>query len=1032
VNLPKTIYGDNEKPSVAIHSADVQDQPASKRFERIMRLAANVSNSTGALLTLVEAESGLIKASYDYNFTESKRDNSFTSYTLDQDAPLIIPDTSLDPRFSHNSLVTGEPFVRFYAGFQLFSLDGSKVGTLGIFNTRPRHLSGKEQGILNDLARQAEDEIKSDQLAAALHERDRIAGLLLGQKKILEDIARGMELTDLMNELARFIENQEEGLLCSVLKLEKVQGKPGVLRVLAAPSLPEEYLRAIDKVEIGPNVGSCGTAVYLKKQVIVSDIENDPLWENFRDLALSHNLRACWSTPIRGTRGEVLGSFAVYYQTTRKPDAWELQLLDVASFLAGIAMERVQMNQLLNESEDRYKNIFETSLDAIFITGSDGLIYTANQAACNMLNYSEEELQRLGRSGVVDPADPNLLPLLEERDRLGYGRSLITFIRKDGTKIPCEVATATFMDKGDKKRNSVLIRDISEHLKTEQKLKAYARQQAAIAALGQEALINPNVQALMDQAVARVSQTLEVEQAGVVELLPGGQDMMLRAGIGFGPLIDGEARIKVNPNSQSGYTVLTKGPVIIEDLRQEKRFSLSPLISNLNLVSSASVLIWDPQEAYGVLNVFTGTRRRFTDEEVHFLQAVANVLAAAIQRQRAAASLLDSQEQLRQSQKIEAVGRLAGGIAHDFNNILTAIMAYSELALYKLDKPYQVQKDIEQIQMAADRAADLTRQLLAFSRRQILESRVLNLNEVVADLGKMLHRLIGENINLVTDLDDSLEFIKADPGQVQQVIMNLTVNGRDAMPAGGTLLIETGNVILDEKFFNTRGIESKPGPYVRLTVTDTGHGMDAETLSHIYEPFYTTKPQGKGTGLGLSTVYGIVAQSEGFIEVKSKPEQGTTFFVYFPVVDMEGQVLTGAIKGDPAESIKPCKKTHRILLVEDEDAVRASTLEILKLLGYEVLTASNGEEALKVSQECPDKIDLLISDIIMPVMNGPEMNERLKKLRPGIKTLFISGYTDKDIIEGGRLKEETNLLHKPFSISTLNKKLVEILGKPEI
>jgi signal transduction histidine kinase len=377
--------------------------------------------------------------------------------------------------------------------------------------------------------------------------------------------------------------------------------------------------------------------------------------------------------------------------------------------------------------------------------------------------------------------------------------------------------------------------------------------------------------------------------------------------------------------------------------------------------------------------------------------------------------------QLRQSQKLEGIGQLAGGIAHDFNNLLTVILGRAELLKRKLEGDSPLQRDVDLIHKTTERAAGLTRQLLAFSRKQLLQPRVLDLNTVVADMEKMLHRLIGENIELVNVPERALGRVKVDPSQVEQVILNLAVNARDAMPDGGKLLIETGNVVLDESY-SRQHVSAQPGRYVVLSVTDTGCGMDAQTQSRIFEPFFTTKEQGKGTGLGLSTVYGIVKQSGGNIWVYSEVGHGSAFKIYFPRVDEVADTLS-----EDQEKRRSTKGSETILLVEDEDAVRELSEEILREEGYRVLVASNGEEAVAVCRRHEGSIDLVITDVVMPKMSGPELARRLGTFRPGTKTLFLSGYTNTSITQNDLLRPGVEFLQKPFSSEIFMRKVRQIL-----
>ncbi len=379
--------------------------------------------------------------------------------------------------------------------------------------------------------------------------------------------------------------------------------------------------------------------------------------------------------------------------------------------------------------------------------------------------------------------------------------------------------------------------------------------------------------------------------------------------------------------------------------------------------------------------------------------------------------------QLQQAQKMEAFGRLAGAIAHDFNNLLTAIIGYSDFALYTLDKDQPIYEDLQAIKQSGERAAALTRQLLAFSRSQMLAPRVLDLNSVVAGIEKMLRRLIGEEINLVTILNPDLGRVKADPGQLEQVIMNLAVNARDAMPNGGKLIIETENVELDEDY--VRGhLNAKPGRYAMMAMSDTGCGMDTRTRSRIFEPFFTTKEQGKGTGLGLSTVYGIVKQSGGDIWVNSDVGKGTTFKIYLPLLEDYSEAADPGII--PATSLHG---SETVLVVEDAAALRCLVCKILGRYGYKVAEARDVQEAIDICTHPDTPIHIMLSDVIMPHMRGPELAKRLEQLRPGLKVLFMSGYTDDGVAQNGILECGAAFLQKPFTPVDLVRKIREVLDR---
>ncbi len=380
------------------------------------------------------------------------------------------------------------------------------------------------------------------------------------------------------------------------------------------------------------------------------------------------------------------------------------------------------------------------------------------------------------------------------------------------------------------------------------------------------------------------------------------------------------------------------------------------------------------------------------------------------------------QEQLRQAQKMEAVGQLAGGVAHDFNNLLTAVIGHSELLLHKLDQKHPLRPEIEEIKKAGERAALLTRQLLAFSRKQVLQPVVLDLNSLVESMSKMLRRLIREDIHLVTVPYAGLWSVKADPGQMQQVILNLVLNARDAMPRGGMLTIGLANVELDETHQHHQ-VAMKPGRYVVLAVSDSGEGMDAATQARIFEPFFTTKAQGKGTGLGLSTVYGIIKQSGGYIWVDSEPRKGATFEIYLPRAE---EAAAPENQTADAPQYGPGFKT--ILLVEDDTSVRSPIRRMLERAGYRVLEAGEAQEAVKVAIQHNAALDLMLTDVVMPRMSGRQLAERMAVLYPGMKVLYMSGYADDALVREAAAEQGRDFIEKPFTSLTLVRKVREVLG----
>ncbi|MBI4962842.1 MAG: PAS domain S-box protein [Desulfomonile tiedjei] len=379
------------------------------------------------------------------------------------------------------------------------------------------------------------------------------------------------------------------------------------------------------------------------------------------------------------------------------------------------------------------------------------------------------------------------------------------------------------------------------------------------------------------------------------------------------------------------------------------------------------------------------------------------------------------EDQLRHAQKMEAVGRLAGGVAHDFNNTLTAVMGHSNLLLQQMPSDSSHRKRVEQILQGAERAARLTRQLLAFSRKQVLDVKVVDLNQVIAETYGVLTKLLGPHIPLITILDSELAKVRADRDQIEQILMNLASNARDAMPDGGDLIIETSNVALDESYARIYP-DVTPGSYVMIAVSDTGHGMYSETVSRIFEPFFTTKDQGTGSGLGLSMVYGIVKQHRGHVAVRSEPGLGTTLKLYWPVLEEEIQA-----RPEDSEVFTQYGGSETILLVEDEPSVLEMTCEILQMLGYNVLEAGDPEDATKSFEQYNRPIHLLLTDVVMPKVNGSVLYSRLTQQNPELKVLYVSGYTENAIVRHGVLKPGVNFLQKPFTALTLARKVREVL-----
>jgi len=590
--------------------------------------------------------------------------------------------------------------------------------------------------------------------------------------------------------------------------------------------------------------------------VVVSDIARDPLWAEYRQLALPYGLRACWSTPIATEDGAILGTFAIYYREPRTPDAQHLQLITHATHLAGVAIEHDRAKVQLRAAEDRYRTLVERLPAITYIAelGADGPWHYVSPQIESILGFSPAEW-------LADPM------------------SWMNRIHKDDR----EIALA---------------------------------------------------------AERRFQKTHELFQAEYRMFARDGRVLWFRD----------EA---VMLDRMDGRPLLMQG--VLYDITEHKRL----------------------------------------------------------------------EDQLRHSQKMEAVGQLAGGVAHDFNNLLMLIQAHNERLRGRFAPGEPGHQDSLEIDGAVTRAASLIQQLLAFGRKQVLQTKVLDLNLVVTEVAKMLGRLITNHIELRVMLALEIGCVKADPGQIEQIILNLAVNARDAMPQGGELVLETKNVQVGEAHARNRdGVP--PGKYVMLAVTDTGVGMGSETQAHMFEPFFTTKEPGKGTGLGLATVYGVVKQMDGSICVRSEPGKGTTFEIYLPYVERAAEKEAPGPGTRTALAAAP-DGTETVLLVEDQEGIRDLVQEFLQRKGYTVLHAVDGDDALRIAGEHNEQIHLLVTDVVMPNIGGQELARRLTPLRPQMKVLFMSGYPEHASWGEEAVDRNVPVLLKPFLLDALARKVRSVL-----
>jgi signal transduction histidine kinase/CheY-like chemotaxis protein len=559
-----------------------------------------------------------------------------------------------------------------------------------------------------------------------------------------------------------------------------------------------------------------------------------------------------------------------------------------------------------------------------------------------------------------------------------------------------------------------------ERVRTEQNLLDRAAQQTVVAALGQFALANNDLDALLNQAVLLVSQTLDAEYAGVWKRLPDGQ-LLLQAGTGWQSGQVGSVKLPGDRNSQIGFTLHSGEPALAPNPLTPREFAPLPFLAGYKITSSVTVEIPTRGPSFGVLSVHTARQREFIQDEAQFLIAVAGGIGMA-------ADHLNVEAQLRQSQKMESIGQLAAGVAHDFNNMLTIIQGHSSALLAKPTLPAEMLEPVQAVYFAAERAANLTRQLLMFSRKNVMQPRQLDLREVVGQMSRMVQRLIGESISLEFQPPSELPFVFGDAGMIEQIVMNLAVNARDAMPRGGTLTISLERMTIEAAYAETHP-EARQGRFVRLRVADTGMGMDTATMARIFEPFFTTKAAGKGTGLGLATVYGIAKQHEGWVEVSSEPGKGAVFDVFLPAG--EEQAVSTKKETAAVTATVPILGGHEtILIVEDEEILREMARDILQGHGYRILEAASGREALEVWRQSAREIDLVLTDMVMPEgLSGVDLAERLMSDRPDLKIIFTSGYSANELNAELLTRAQTRFLEKPYTQVTLTKTVRDCLDR---
>ncbi len=679
---------------------------------------------------------------------------------------------------------------------------------------------------------------------------------------------------------------------------------------------------------------------------------------------------------VSGTIGEELAVEAM------RAGAHDYVLKDKLARLAPAIEREIRESRLRADhrrQEARFRALIEKSAEAVLLTGRDAAIGYASPAASSIFGRSTEELVGKRTLDFVHPEDRervvSMMASVRGPDHVVGTTVEFRLVRPDGA-VRCVAATGTnLLDDPSVGAVVANMRDVTDTLRAAEELRAAQARFSRLSESGVIGIITADVH----------GKILDANDA-YANMIGYPREALVSGEVGWASLIPPDL---YEVTARASAELVERGVVAsFESAAIHKNGTRVPMLVGLAMLE------------YPVTIAFA---------------------VDLSEKKRAEQELRKTEEQLRQAQKMEAIGRLAGGIAHDFNNVLSVVLSYAEMLLADLTPDDLRHGDVQEIFRAGQRAADLTRQLLMFSRQEVVEPKVLDLNELMASVDKMLQRLLGEDVELVTCAGVQLGKIRADPSSIEQVVMNLVVNARDAMPTGGKLTIETTNVVLDDDYVRTH-VGTHPGPHVLLAVTDTGIGMDAATKARIFEPFFTTKPKEKGTGLGLSTVFGIVHQAGGSIWVYSEPGMGTTFKVYLPCIE-------GTIATSRSRVAAPAGGTETILLVEDESQVRVVARGILRRQGYTVIEAARANEAIKLCEQHAGEIHLLLTDVVMPQMGGPALATHLQQLRPTMKVLCMSGYTDDSVVRHGILSSDIAFLQKPFTTESLARKVREVLDE---
>jgi PAS domain S-box-containing protein len=715
----------------------------------------------------------------------------------------------------------------------------------------------------------------------------------------------------------------------------------------------------------------------------------------------------------------ISGAFEVHaFQTTQNRVA--VMFFDIT--------DRKIAAKKLEKSEQNYRELFNSISDAVFVHDPEtGQIYDVNDTMLSMFGFTYEEAlsSTIGQLSLNHPPydQKTALEWIQKATREGFVEFEWKSRRKNGEEFWVDI-NLLYRTLGDHKRILAVVRDITQRKEAEEKLKYQYAFETLITSISTN-FINLEVKEIevgIYDALKSIAKFLEADRSFIIEHSQNNTNIENIYGYYHNTQKTLECLCGKSLNHFSYInSLISQGrPVHIpsvqslpETAKNEQEYWIENGIESLVLEP-----LFLSGKVIGSIGIDSFSENKNWSKDVcTLLRNVGVTIQNAIERKRSEEERLKLQEQIQQSQKIESIGLLAGGIAHDFNNLLMSIIGYCDLANEQLPKNHPVKDDLKEILDSGERAAALTRQLLAFSRKQILNPKEINLNKLLLNMDKMLRRLIGENIELITKPDPNLGYVKVDPNQIEQIILNLAVNAKDAMPNGGKLIIESTNTLLDSSYTKNK-TDIQAGDYVMIAVSDNGYGIPEENVQKIFEPFFTTKDKSKGTGLGLSTVYGIIKQSGGHIMVYSEVNKGTTFKIYLPLIK-----TSTSNEDHVQESQIQLRGSESILVVEDEDSVRSLVTNILQDYGYSVLTQESCESALETISSNQYQFDMLITDVILPKQSGRELADRILEYFPDIKILFMSGYTDDAIVHHGILEEGLNFLQKPFPPRTLLQKI---------